>query len=250
MNLMRNVLTLVCALGLLSQVTAQDTGRKPSPPDEPKQTEKKDFSNSPIVTKMMTYAKGKDGKVKRDDVTDTRLLRLFDMADTKKEGVVTKDQLMALAAKLDEESAQEGGRGGPGGGGPGGPGGGGPGGGGRGGPGGGFGGPPQPGQLLPTFLQEQLNLTADQKKQLDALQKEFDTKLDKLLTDEQKKQLKDARENGPGGRGGPGGPGGGRGGPGGGGPGGGRGGPGGGGPGGGGPGGPGGPGGERPDRPE
>jgi hypothetical protein len=250
MKLMRNILALVCALGLLSQVTAQDTGRKLSPPDESK--EKKDYSNSPIVTKMMSFAKGKDGKVKRDDVTDTRLLRLFDMADVKKEGVVTKDQLMALAAKLDDEYGQGGGgRGGPGGDGPGGPGGGpgGPGGGrgGRGGPGGGFGGPPQPGQLLPTFLQEQMNLTADQKKQLEALQKEFDAKLDKLLTDEQKKQLKDARENGPGGpgggrggRGGPGGPGGG--GPGGpGGPGGGRGGPGG--PGGG----PGGPGGEKPE---
>jgi hypothetical protein len=219
----RNVLALVCALGLLSQVMAQDTGRKPSPPDEPKATEKKDYSNSPIVTKIMSYAKGKDGKVKRDDVTDTRLLRLFDMADVKKEGVVTKDQLMALAAKLDEEY-------GPGGGGPGGPGGRGPGGRGPGGPGG-FG-PPQPGQLLPPFLQEQLKLTADQKKQLEALQKEFDAKLDKVLTDEQKKQLKDFRENGPGGPGGRG--------PGGGGPGG----PGGRGPGGlgGGPGGPGGPG--------
>ncbi len=148
MNLMRNVLALVCGLGLLSQVTAQDTGRKPSPPDEPKPTEKKDFSNSPIVTKMMSYAKGKDGTVKRDDVTDTRLLRLFDMADTKKEGVVTKEQLMALAAKLDEEYGPAGGgRGGPGGDSRGGPGGDGPGG--PGGPGGGRGGPGGGGPVVP-----------------------------------------------------------------------------------------------------
>jgi outer membrane protein assembly factor BamB len=107
-----------------------------------------------------------------------------------------------------------GGFGGPPGGGPGGPGGGGPGGpGGRGGRGGfgpgGFGGFAPPGQILPPFLQDRLNLTAEQKKQLEALQKEVDGKLDKLLTDEQRKQYKEMRERfGRGGRGGPGGPGG------------------------------------------
>jgi Spy/CpxP family protein refolding chaperone len=74
---------------------------------------------------------------------------------------------------------------------------------------GGIGGPPQPGQIMPTFLQDQLKLTADQKKQLEELQKEVDSKLEKILTEEQKKQLKDMRQGsgrGPGGRGGPGGP--------------------------------------------
>jgi hypothetical protein len=73
---------------------------------------------------------------------------------------------------------------------------------------------PQPGQILPPFLREQLNLTADQQKQLDELQKEVDAKLSKILTDEQKAQIKEMAERGPG-RGGPGGPGGDRGGPGG-----------------------------------
>ena len=41
------------------------------------------------------------------------LNRLFDQADTNKDGVVTKEELMALAAKLDAESARGGG--GPGG---------------------------------------------------------------------------------------------------------------------------------------
>jgi hypothetical protein len=64
---------------------------------------------------------------------------------------------------------------------------------------------------LPPFLQEQLNLTADQKKQVALLQKEVDEKLAKLLTDEQKQQLKQMRPRfGPGGPGrrgpGPGGP--------------------------------------------
>ena len=70
------------------------------------------------------------------------------------------------------------------------------------------GGPPMPGQILPPFLQEQLKLTDDQKKQLDALQKDLDAKLDKLLTDDQKKMLKEMRERGPGRPGGDRGPGG------------------------------------------
>ena len=80
---------------------------------------------------------------------------------------------------------------------------------------------PQPGQILPVFLADQLKLTDDQKKKLEELQKETDTKLEKLLTDDQKKQLKEMKERGPMGPGGPGGRGpGGPGGPGGRGPGG------------------------------
>jgi Spy/CpxP family protein refolding chaperone len=100
---------------------------------------------------------------------------------------------------------------GPGGGGPGGPGGGfgGPGGpGGRmGGPPQLFGGPPQPGQILPVFLIELLKLTSEQKTQVDELQKEVDARLAKILTEDQRKQLKEMGERGPGiiGFGGPGG---------------------------------------------
>jgi spore coat protein CotH len=79
---------------------------------------------------------------------------------------------------------------------------------------------PQPGEILPSFTQDMLKLTPEQKKQLAALQKEVDGKVEKLLTEEQRKQLKDMRDRGPGafafgGPPGPGGPGGGRGGPGG-----------------------------------
>lgn len=87
--------------------------------------------------------------------------------------------------------------------------------GGRGGPGG-FGRPPQPGQIIPSTVQETLKLTGEQKQQLDDLQKDVDSRLAKLLTDEQNKQLKEMRDmfaRGPGGfGGGPGGFGGGRGG--------------------------------------
>jgi hypothetical protein len=203
---------------LLTPVLAQQPGGRTG--DDSGKAKQKDYSDAPIVVKMMAFNKKKDGKLTRDEVTDERLLRLFDMADTNKDGIVTKEELMALAAKLDAENAQgpggdRGGRGpggdrGPGDRGPGGPGG-------LGGPGG----PPEPGQILPTFLQEQLKLTDDQKKQLADLQKDVDAKLAKILTDDQKKQLKDMRDNpgrgGPGGRGpgGRGGPGGGPGGPGG-----------------------------------
>ncbi|QVL31104.1 CotH kinase family protein [Telmatocola sphagniphila] len=86
----------------------------------------------------------------------------------------------------------------------------GPGGGGRGGPGGGFGMRfPQPGEVMPEMIQNMLNLTSEQKKKLAEIQKETDSQIEKLLTEDQRKQLKEFKERGPGGfPGGPGGPGG------------------------------------------
>jgi outer membrane protein assembly factor BamB len=72
------------------------------------------------------------------------------------------------------------------------PAGGGGGGRGAGGPGG-FAGFAPPGQILPPFLQGMLQLSDKQKKQVEELQKETDDQLDKILTDEQKKELKDMR---------------------------------------------------------
>jgi hypothetical protein len=209
-----------------AELIAQPPGGT-QPPDATKQNQK-DYSQSPIVTKMMAFNTKKDGKLTKEEVTDPRLHRLFDQADTNKDGFVTKEELMALAAKLDAEYGPSGKgdfKGGPGGKGPkgekgfGSKGDKGPGGpkgkGGFGGPGGpgGFGGPPQPGQILPPYLLDQLNLTDDQRKQLDDLQKHVSSQLDKILTDQQKQQLKDMR-GGPGGygpppgKGGPGGAGG------------------------------------------
>ena len=70
---------------------------------------------------------------------------------------------------------------------------------------GGPGGPPRPGQILPGMLRQRLSLTPDQEKQIDALQKEVDAKLAKILSAEQNQQLKEMRDRGPGGFG-PGGP--------------------------------------------
>jgi hypothetical protein len=54
-----------------------------------------------------------------------------------------------------------------------------------------FGGPPPLGQILASFLQDMMKLTAEQKKELQTAEKQLAEKLDKLLTAEQKKQLKE-----------------------------------------------------------
>jgi hypothetical protein len=136
-----------------------------------------------MVDRMMAFDKNHDGKLTRDEITDERLLRLFDRADTNHDGIVTKEELEALNTQ-EASAANERGPGGPGGRG-----------GGRGGRGG-FG-PPQSGQVLPGFIRDRLNLTDAQQKQLDALQKEVDAKLDSILTAEQKQQLKQQGPPGP-----------------------------------------------------
>ena len=128
-----------------------------------------------LVARMMAYDKDGDGKLTKSEVTDERLHRLLDRADVDKDGAVTKAELTALEAK--ESASFRRGPDGPGGFGP------------PGGPGGAMMGPPRPGEILPSFLQRALNLTADQKSQLDELQKDVDSRLAKILTDAQKKML-------------------------------------------------------------
>jgi hypothetical protein len=74
---------------------------------------------------------------------------------------------------------------------------------GKGGPGG-PGGPPRMelGQIFPPHLMDELNLTKEQQKELESIQKELKTKLEKLLTAEQKKKIEEFRPGGPGGPGG------------------------------------------------
>jgi Spy/CpxP family protein refolding chaperone len=63
------------------------------------------------------------------------------------------------------------------------------------------------GRVLPPFVKDQLDLTADQEKQIADLEKDVKAKLTKILTADQQKQLQDMRppRGGPGGPGGPGG---------------------------------------------
>src|SRR4051794_21352532 len=63
-------------------------------------------------------------------------------------------------------------------------------------PRGGPGGPPgpfEPGRVLPPPMRDQLNLTAEQQKQLDALEKDVKDRLFLILTDNQRKQLQEMR---------------------------------------------------------
>src|SRR5437868_3444180 len=165
-----------------------------------------------VTDRLMAFDKNGDAKLTKEEVTDPRLQRLFEQADANSDGIVTKEELTALSAKLEAEGPGPGGDRGPGG--PGGPDGprGPRGPGGPGGPGG-RGGPPMPGVVLPPPVQEMLNLTPEQRDQIQALQADVDRKLATILTDEQKQQLQEMRQRGPGR--GPGGPGGGPGGPGG-----------------------------------
>ncbi len=73
---------------------------------------------------------------------------------------------------------------------------------------GGKGGPPRGprppiGAIVPPHIVELLEFTDAQKKDLADLQREVDNRLGKILTDDQKKQLAEMRERGPGGPGGP-----------------------------------------------
>jgi hypothetical protein len=222
MRLVCGIAILGLSFGLLALAAAQEPKDRPTDkevkkPEAKKAADKEDKANSPavksMVDRLMAFDKNKDGKLEKDEITDPRLMRLFERADANKDGIVTKEELTAMAVRMtDENGGRRGGFGSGGFGPPGGPGGppGGPGG-----PPGRIGsgafGPPAPGQLLPPFLQDRLKLTAEQKKQLEELQKEVDSKLDKILTEEQRKQLKEMRRGfGPRGPGGPpgGGPGG------------------------------------------
>ena len=144
-----------------------------------------------LVEGMMAFDADKNGRVTRAELTDNRLLGLFDRADIDKDGTVTKEELTLLAER--EYVPSRGFGGGPGG--PGGPGG-------FGGPGG----PPmRPGEILSAPLQQRLGLSADQKAKLAELQADVDARLAKILSADQMAQLKQMRDRGPGGPGGPGG---------------------------------------------
>jgi hypothetical protein len=59
-----------------------------------------------------------------------------------------------------------------------------------------FGGFPQPpiGQVLPVFLQDALQMAAEQKKSLEELHKQLIARMDKILTDEQKKAIREPKQ--------------------------------------------------------
>src|SRR5205814_9767822 len=98
MNLERMVLAAGCAAAMMSLALAQPPGGRPG--DAPAKDRPKSAGANSIVERMMAFDKNKDGKLTRDEITDERLLRLFDRADTNKDGVGTREELAALAARV------------------------------------------------------------------------------------------------------------------------------------------------------
>jgi hypothetical protein len=204
---------LILALQVLGMATAFASTADAQPPGRPDGGGRGEGGRggdaTSYVTRMMSFDTNKDGQLSKDEVTDTRLLALFERVDVNKDGIVTKDELTAdfhkESANLGPGGPGGGRRGGPEGSGPGGPGG--PGGRGFGGPGG-PGRPPRIGQVMPPPVQEMLNLNDAQKKKIEDLQKHVDQQLSEILTKEQKQELEQLASRGPGGQGGPGRPGG------------------------------------------
>jgi len=157
------------------------------PPGPGQEVYSQSATGGDLVTRMMEFDRDKDGKLTKSEVTDTRLHRLFARADANNDGTVTKEELTSLAAKEESNSRGRSFGFGP----PGGP------------PGGGPGGfmmmPPRPGEILPPMVQQRLRLSAEQKAELASIQKEVDERLAKILNDEQKKQIHEMRQRGPGG---------------------------------------------------
>ena len=52
-----------------------------------------------FVAKLMAFNKAKDGKLTKEELFDSRLHALFDRADTKKQGYVTRVELEALFSR-------------------------------------------------------------------------------------------------------------------------------------------------------
>ncbi len=166
------ITTGLMAIGIAWSVGAIATAQ---PPGGPGGGLSRSADVSDLESRMMAFDANKDGKLTRAELTDDRLVRLFGRADADKDGTVTKAELDALGEKEHIED-----RGGPGFGGPGGP-------------------PSRPGEVLSPMLQERLDLSDEQRSQVEKLQAEVDARLEKILNDEQKSTLQAARRRGPGG---------------------------------------------------
>ncbi len=133
-----------------------------------------------FVAQMMAFDQNYDGRLLRAEITDARLLRLFDRADANHDGTVTAEELRSLyQTETAALPSNDGRRGGP-----------------RMGP------PPmgqfRMGQLIPEPFQRELDLSAEQQAKLSSLQKEVDAKLDSILTSEQRDRMKRLGQRGPG----------------------------------------------------
>src|SRR4051794_34410126 len=99
---MRRLIGLL-AIGALAVAARPATAQGPGGGPERALSKSEDVED--LVSRMLAFDKDQDGKLSRDEVTDERLHRLFDRADADKDGVVTKDELAALAAREHSDDA-------------------------------------------------------------------------------------------------------------------------------------------------
>ncbi|MGL5097365.1 MAG: hypothetical protein ACRDD1_17395, partial [Planctomycetia bacterium] len=163
---MVRVQSLTAAAALLAATTA--FGQPERPPAGGQRGGDPTAAARASLVKVMRFDADGNGDLSKEEVSDPRLQALFQRADADKDGVATKAEWTALFGKEAEALRAGGPGGGPGSGrGPAGPGGGGPGAG-MGGP---PGGPPRFGTILPSFVQDELELTERQRANLAAIQK-------------------------------------------------------------------------------
>lgn len=119
-----------------------------------------------LLEQLMSLDVNSDGALTPAEVMDPRLQLKLRQADVNGNGAVTREELIA-AMSSQSGGPQSGGR--PG--------------------GGGQVAPPRPGEILPGFVQDQLQLTDSQRQQLVALQAQVDVQLAQILTAQQLQQL-------------------------------------------------------------
>ncbi len=125
------------------------------------------------VARMLTLDTNGDGQLTQDELTDTRLQPLVSRADANKDGTLTSAELTAF---FSAEAAPPGTR--P-----------------PAAPGGGFV-IARPGEILPAGLQDRLQLTEQQRREVATLQEKVDQDLQRILTPEQRQQLEALRARG------------------------------------------------------
>lgn len=159
--------------------TALDRPPGPPPGGRGFAAARRGLTSDQIVERILSFDKNKDGKVTKDELPE-RMQDLIAKGDTNKDRALDKDEIKALAAKLEQEGLPPGfdGRGGPGGRGGRGP----DGRGGRGGPGGGFppGGGFGPGGGAERALDE-LKLADQTREKAEALVKAYRDDVRKLM---------------------------------------------------------------------
>lgn len=178
---MRTRLLLIALIGLLGTVALV---AQPGPPrggrGGPPGGRPVDVAGS--VDRLFTLDANKDGELTAAEINDERLTPLLERADADHNQKVTREELTTL---LNQESAAIAANRGPGPGGPpmlnpddlfnGPP------------------SPPRPGQVLPPFEAERLNLTPEQQQKIDELQRDVDKRLREILTEEQHRLLSEPR---------------------------------------------------------